>query len=336
MSLFTGTEEFKAAVPEIHRHFDWEKELKPLTEQAELLYLQPYLGEEFLAELTTQVEAQTLSTENATLIAKLRPALGYYTFHDMLTSMAAHMTQMGLQVSNASDGSSQPAAHYLRNDMREHAANRADTFLDLALTHMEQKVSASPGGFATWYNSSIYSEFFELFIWLSSQFTRWVKGLKSTRALYAIRHNLRWVQERDLQPLLGEELYADLLLKIRERHTTALTEEYQALINKIQPYLALQSVVEAMPEHRVEMSHGGIYFRTYDGPVAQARQQASDTAVRHVLTQLTAKAQGAMATLKQFLIDQADDYSLYTAPDLLNGESVNQPTIINGKGSLFL
>ena len=336
MPIFKDTPDFKASVPVMHRSVPWEEEISPLTDQAADAYVIPYIGKELYDELSTQVSGNALTTDNSALLVHLKKSVAYYTYMDMLTSHAAHMSSMGLQESLSSDGTSRPASNFVRNDARQQAANKADFYLDQTLLFLEKQVLSDGTKFPLWKNSEVYQDFFELFIWSTPQLTRWIKGIKSHRAMFSIRHNIRWVQEREIAPLLGEDFYNDLQTKIKERPTTALTSEYADLLSKIQPYLANQSMLESIPEHRIEIANGGIYFRTYDGPLGQVRQTATNEAIRHLMLHLKSKADGALATLKKFLSNNKDDYTLYEAPTIKSTESPHGPYAWKGQGGVHL
>ena len=336
MSLFTSTADFKESVPQIHLNFPWEKELKPLTDQSAKIYVVNLIGEELYQELVSQVAGQSLTADNISLLEHLKPAVAYYTYMEMTTSHAVHMSSMGLQQSISNDGTSQPANNYLRNDAREQAANRADWFLDQTMEFLESQVLADNTKFPLWQSSSVYQDFFELFIWQTDQLNKWVRSIRSHRALFTFRHNLRWVQEREIKPLLGEDLYNDLFSKIKARPTTPLSPEDSKLIETIQPYLAIQGILEAIPENRVEISQGGIHFRTYDGPLANARQQANNEAIRHIMSELSGKSEGALATLKKFLVEKKDDYPLYTAPEIPSTETASSRHLWEGRGGIHV
>jgi hypothetical protein len=336
MAIFKDTPDFKRHCPQIHKAFSWD-ELGPLSEQAQQLYVQDYLGEAFYSELETAYLSGSPSAEQAKAIDLLQKAIAYYTYTDLILSQSIHVATRGVQESVSDDSTSRPASHYAKNDARKHAANRADMYLDRLLQYLEESVIETNSLFTTWQSSEAYNSIFSSFIWSYESLTKYLQGIRSRRILFAIRAQIQWVQDRDLRPILSDAVFDDVISKIRTRPTTALSTELTSLIEKVRPWLATKAFLEAIPTLRLEYREGGIHFLSYDGPSSRQLSAANDSAIRNLMTQLEAKSDGAWATLVRWLDANADDYPGV----VIQGEEgedgyIYKPQVFDNPGSVSL
>lgn len=336
MAIFKDTADFRNHCPQLSKQFDWPT-LSIMSEQAQQMYVEPYLGAEFLAELATKY-AGSPSAEEAVAIGLLQKAVAFYTYMDLINTHGVKVTDRGIQESYSDDSTSRPAGHYQRNDARLQAANWADQYLDKLLAYLEATVIGDKTKFEKWQESDAYKNLFSNLIWSFDQFKRFIQGVQSRRILFAITPQINWVQQRDLKPLLGETQYNELIAAIQERPDTALSDKLVALIDHVQPWLAVTAFNEAIPSLRLQYREGGIHFITYDGPLTKSLTSASNDGIRHLQTQLQEKSQGAWTTLTRWLNDNLDDYPGATATGTANSDGTyNYPTrIFNNRGSVTL
>ena len=333
MAIFTNTEEIKAFVPMIHKHFSWENDLKPMTELAADVYVKQLMGGEYEL-LETAFLADTLSAEQTTLLPYVQKAVAWYTYMDIHDSHRISMSNQGAQQSHSADGTSHPANHFAIADSKFFASKRADLFMDDLLAFMELNVN----DYATWKGSSSYTQIYSGILWNTEQLNEYVDAGNSRRLFVRLRSDILYIQGRDIKPLLGDTLYTALIAEIQAQHTTPIGADSQALINKIRPYLARQALIEAVPALRVEVENGGLYFLTYEGPETKTRATATDESLRAFVGKLKEQAEGAFATLAKFLDDNADTYPDYTPWDytLSDGEASYKPPISGGTGYVSL
>lgn len=336
MSAFKSTNDFRLIVSQLHKEFSWEV-LKPMTEQACHAYVTRYLSKEFVAQLEALVGTTIADEAVSTAVDLFRHTVACYTYMDLLLTQSVKVADRGVQESVSDDGTSRPASHYTRNDARLFFSQRADEYLDDLLKHLEATVVDDPTAFETWQDSEAYKELFSCFIWSYDQMKNYIQGIKSRRILYAIRAQIMWVQQRDLQPLLGDQ-FDTLIDAIRNRPDTALTQEQEDLIKMIQPWLAAQSFLEAIPSLRLQFREGGIHYLTYDGPVTKSLESAADAGVRHLQSQLEGKAAGAWTALTKWIDKHADAYPGITisGEEQTDGTYQRKARIHNSRGSISL
>ena len=65
-------------------------------------YLKPFLSTDFYNEILTQVEAETLTSDNSTLLNDwIKPMLSYYIVYDSFPSIRANITSKGIMVNQS-------------------------------------------------------------------------------------------------------------------------------------------------------------------------------------------------------------------------------------------
>lgn len=291
----------------IHRHFDWNAELKDMTIQAADLYVVKYMSQAEYDALATAYASNTMTAEQTALLPYVQRAVAYYTYMLMHDTHQVHMTPQGLQESYSDDGTSRPASNWAKFDSKSNAANFADSYMDKLMAFME-KQAVDANEYALWQASDEYQSVFELLLWDSSQLGMYLEGGNSRRLLHDIQPSMRWVQDRDILPMLGETLYEALRTAVKDRPTTPITPANQDLLDRIRPYLAKKALMEAIPMRRVELSNGGIFFRSYDGPVTKSHQATSDNAIQHLLARLDTQAESVKVSLLRWLDDHTADY----------------------------
>lgn len=306
-SIFLSTEDFKGKLPMIHRHFDWNAELKDMTIQAADLYVVKYMSQAEYDALATAYAASTMTAEQTALLPYVQRTIAWYTYMLMHDTHQVHMSPQGLQESYSDDGTSRPASAWAKLDSKSNAANFADSYLDKLLIYME-KEAVDNNAFSLWQGSAEYQAVFELLIWDSEQLGKFLEGGNSRRLLHDLQPSIRWVQERDILPVLGVTLYDALIAAVKNRPAVALAASYQALLDRIRPYIAKKALMEAIPMRRVELSNGGIFFRSYDGPLTKSHQATSDNAITHLLSRLDSQAESVKVSLLRWLDDHAADY----------------------------
>lgn len=337
--MFNDTEDLRRFVPQIHKHFDYENDLKVQVSQAIELYISPYFGQDILNDLQTKYAASNLVDPiELVLYNVLQHAAGYYMYADLLKFNAFNMTPRGPQESISADGNSRPAENYKVNDARRMASQRADMYLDKALEYAEQQISHADNIGSSvlekWTESQAYQELFSLLVWSYDQLRQHLPSVSSRRILFAARYAFLTVQKTIIAPNLGDELSL-LVAAVKDRHTTALPAEYISLLAVVQPVIIYRGMLTAIPGLRIEIEEGGLHFRSYDGPLTKQLSGANDNAIRHFMSQLQPLATAAEADLQKYL--QSATGLNVPAQDLSgpDGEEFHGPDLYSSGGSAF-
>ena len=225
-----------------------------------------------------------------------------------------------------------------RNDSRLQAANYGDFYMEKLLQYMEDHVQDDPNEMPEWQGSKAYTDRFKIYLWKAEHLSEYIPSIQeSYRILYQIRPAVKWVQDRDITPLL--QGYADTLsAAVAQNLSNGFTPDQINLLDKIRPYLACQSFLEAIPFNRIQYAQGGIYFRTYDGPSSRQLQTATDGAIKALKAAIEEKAKGAWTALLRFLDDNAGDYPGYEKQDFYYPDQKTgyQQTLIRTRNGIVL
>jgi hypothetical protein len=323
-SLFNSTAEVKAVLPMLHRHYDWEMELKEFTIQAARMYIVTEIGQAQYDAIADDFDAEEPAEQTAHILPDLRRATAYYTYMRLLSANRVHVSSQGVQESQSEDRTSVPANRWAIADAMKDAAMQADLYMDAVLMAMEAKAAADDW-YQPWTASAEYQDIYSLMIFDLNALERNVIGASSWRLLQRLRSAIRRVQERDVCGILGQSLYEDLNAKIAARKDTALSDANQKLLAKIQAYLAPAALLEAMPHMQVTYQFGKIFASTFEGPLASGEAEQQARQIANLSTALAAQASGARATLIRFLIQNQAEYPLHTPPaDLLGPRPYNR------------
>jgi hypothetical protein len=337
-TIFSNTEDYKSVVPFIHRNFKWEQ-LSVVCEQAAKRFVIPYVGQAVYDKCKTAHSAPNdLGAEKdqyETLLIRMREVVAYYAYallHDMGN---VHISEMGIQQSYSSDGGSSPASQWARLDSKRETLNYADSSIDAMIVFMENAMKGNDH-YADWKTSEAWKQLSGLFIYLSSQL-RLEIDQASWRLLMGLRGTMRYIQQRDIKPLLGDTFYDNLIEAIQEQGSAnQLSDEEEKLLKYIRAYLARRTMQEAIPQLRVSYENGGLFVTSYDGPASQALKAATDANTRHLLQIMGAQADSCQTALTRFLNENAANYADYSAPDLEGPDGDDQygKRITRFKGSI--
>lgn len=126
MILFITQKEFvKITGISPQMDFGW---LGENTEQVQLLKVQPCLGLPFYSELETQIDTETVTPENATLLdTYLKRYIAYQTYADSIRQLHIRPQPKGLLVNK--DETADPASESSVVQFQRTVQNKADQFL---------------------------------------------------------------------------------------------------------------------------------------------------------------------------------------------------------------
>lgn len=110
---------------------------------AELTWVKPVLGSELYDEIQQQVEEDTLTEENGTLLVEaIWPYLGMAVAHEFLPYAYAHISEVGVTLgkSENSDSADLKQITYLANHLR----SQLETFKKNAIRWLEERADSFP------------------------------------------------------------------------------------------------------------------------------------------------------------------------------------------------
>jgi len=303
MALFIDTDDFKKHAPDIHRNYQWERELKNKVEQITLLRIIPFISQEEYDILETAYHANTLNPTQTLLLTSLQPAIAYFVYLHLLTTNRLQVGAMGVQENRSDDGTSSPASFHAIADVKEETAMMAYNLLDWALYFME----ANKSSFAAWTASDSYTELKKCFVDNTKVFNQHVRAGNSRHTFLSIRPEILFIQENELKNEIGETLYNTLL---NEFKAGSLTVANAKLIPLIQAWISPQAMMRAIPMNRLWIDGGELMIRSkLDGP--ERKSAANNDSIRHILSLYETQAVQAKVSLIKFLESNSTEYPDY-------------------------
>lgn len=304
-----GHTDFKKFFPAINKNTDW-CTIEPLVEQAEELYIIPYISQEFYDVLETEYQTSGVIADatKATVFRQLKIALAYYTMFHGFDSLHTRIGDAGVNENSNTDAT--PVRQWVFNSARWKACVTGYQYLDLALRSMEKQVEAGNADFDTFKDSEAYTITRDLLIPNANTFNQFYNIGKSRKAYIALRPYIRKAEVLHIKPLLCE-LYTEISGQYK---TNTLTVENAAVVPYLQRLLAEKTILEAMPD--INIVNDGNGWKIIENVNAV---DISATNLQNMMQQLLSKAElnasQFQIDLENFLYKNLDDYPTYKDSD---------------------
>lgn len=327
--------DFQAHYPGVNMNMMY-KEISPYIQQATILYVLPFVGEELYDDLATKIETDTLTDPKQVRIAfLLKSAIAYYTITLALPQKKTVIASMGA-VENLADGGTTQSSQWGFKSTLWSVTQTADKLLDKLLAELEQYVKDSVSYFDLWKNSKAYEAGAADFFRTTADFQYRHPISNSRRTFIAMLPIMREMAEEKILPILCDEYYAQIKAAVRQ--LTPLAADLK-IIQLVQKALAKWTVFAAsdalavIPEQegfRVISSVDGIDTRTFSTETIKG-------AIIGIKEQAEQSARTATADLIAYLYANAATYTVWAAsPCNKAGSAAKETVICDGPGGVFL
>lgn len=335
MAIFKDIDDFRAHAPDIHRHYEWPK-LAVKINQVTRLRVIPFVGQVFYTHLEESYlpsgigywsisdqfvvdGGQGDATDAEKLVADyLRTAIAYFTYMHLLSTNRVQVSEMGVQQSSSSDGTSSPASYHAIQDVKDEVAEMAYQYMDLALATLE----ATPDDYPIWRDSDEYSLLKSVFVWSTEILNRHVTAGNSRHSFLKLRSHLEQAQRWVIRPELGDTLTDDLLAKLKSK---TLSAAEAMLVERVQAWQSAEAMTAALPIMAVKVHDGNIFIRSQvDGP--SRRSAADDKQIKALIAQFEEQAARGRQHTIDFLIANQEIFN-YTPSEeafLMDGDITHQ------------
>ncbi len=299
----------------------WSK-IEPHIYQAEQDYLIPYLSPAQYAIIEPLYQAGTATGKNAELIKKAQYALAYFTAFLFSKTNAVTLANTGNQENVPQN--SNAARQWTTRDQQEVFLNTAYSNLDAMLAYLENNKS----DFTAWAASDSFTQSHGDFINTTADLNKIVNIGNSMQVFLNVKRFIKHTSLMYIEPVLGSELYEDLLQGIASGNTP--NEEASKLLAKIREPLAYLVLFEALPLLPVQLTNVGPRVININDSIVTnmlaTKEQVADYAAK--MLQL---GNMHLARLKDFLYKNVADYPLYTPPTDMDEATQYQPLISENK-----
>ncbi|TPE43985.1 DUF6712 family protein [Pontibacter mangrovi] len=311
--LIKTIDELKKYISTIHKNTS-PNTLLSFVEGAEFKYIYPFIGSELMTELQAAYDAGTLSDDQKELMKLLGRSIAYYAMLDALPMINVNVGDAGITESQGQNFG--PVRQWAYFKFEDATATNADTFLDLALAHLDRNIDK----FSTWAGSEAYMESKALFINTPSELSKYMNLQNSRRAFMALQPFQVRAEEFYIIPSLGDKLHQELkasLLKPAEQ-----TPEQRETLRLLKRALAQYTLVEAVPE--LSFTHTGSGLKVLnDNDGIKDRLSISMEERSNLASASRARAEIYMEDLRRFLdtvlqdseADPADNQQAFTPMD---------------------
>lgn len=278
--------------------------LVPYIRQAEQDYIIPFLSQEQYDLIEPAYQDGSISGKNAQLCEKVQAALAYFVAYLCSNNNSLSLVDMGNMESTPQN--SAPSRQWVLYRFQESVVTIAYSNLDAMIKYLE----VNKGDFAAWSGSESFTITHDLFINTTADFNAVVNINKSHQVFIALRPFIKEAQLRYIEPLLGTELYDELIEGIESGDPPS--PEASLLIKKINNALAYLSIVESLPVLNVQITTLGIRIHSIsDGIISSmVADQDARTAYSNKMYEL---GNMNLARLREFLEKNATDYPLYVS-----------------------
>jgi hypothetical protein len=315
-TLITTIAEFKKYIA-IDGNMKWAT-IEPYVKEAEQLYMKDLLGPEFYDEFlplyTASVTGEApvaLSAQNAALLPYIQRCLAYYAQLQAITHIAVTFGEMGIR--QHSDQDSSPAARWQQDQLKFQALRNGDIHADLLLAFLEE----NEDDYATWKESDANPLNSGCIVYSTAIASKHIDINNSRRIFLKLRNKIREIERKSVPRLIGQEQYDELLEQLQDMDPDALTEANAILVGKLEPIIAKRALYMQLPSMRVQINENGIFIYSGTDDLYKLGQLAAESDIKILRTQLMDEKEfGYLADeneLKQFILDNIDDYPLIKA-----------------------
>ena len=294
MSLITNIEQIRAAssINVSNTINNW----RPYITEAEEVFIRPVIGSEFYDVLDGVVNGSGSGDSGYDeLLVKVRTALSLYSIHLGIDEMSVSVGPQGIQV--VATDSHKPAPEYQVLNLKESLLMRAHRNIDMVLIYLSQ-------------HREQFSDYTPVshgcLIADAAAFGRYVDINGSRRVFLQLIPVMRNIEQRYIRPTISEDLYDELQEAVNGSGSSAISDDLQALLSRIQPALAYLTMARALQDITLDLLNWGAFqfawstfksMRRMDevnqdkaGQMMQAHQRDGEAALKAVQEWLDSNA----------------------------------------------
>lgn len=301
--------------------------LAPFIEQVEREFIADILGDTELAKLQAEYTAGsgTVTGSYGTLLSYTQRAVVWLSTYRWADVGNIHATAGGFQV-GVSDKMA-PASQWRVVEYKHTCAENGFRAIQELLAYLW----STDGVFTDWEASAERSRHRELFILSGADIQKWEDIGSSYEIFRNLKPYIRTAMHFNVRPIVGKELYDQLIV---EQKADSLTAANETLMEKIIPICVFNALKDGATRLSILFkSYGIIEKSTGEGRDAtDISKPAADSKLMSLRSHWMQNALLFENELRQFLIDNVDDYPLYEAsdayedPDLADedGDEINE------------
>lgn len=218
------------------------------------------------------------------------------------------ITNSGFQV--AKSDSRLPASDKKLLAFRKSRSEKGWLDLERAITLMDARKSVFP----IWHASDLRRAYHSTLFKNSEEFAPFA-GLRITAQVFRmIKHQIEFVQEDRLKPILGEELFGDLMEKSLQGEI--LDNSYKVLLRRCLRVLGPLAIADAIPYQLIELDGTGVYQASVmalggSSDNVEQKNVAQQRVLQNAMGRLINEGEANLVQLKKWLNEKADAFADY-------------------------
>lgn len=297
--IVTSTAEVKEAIG-VNKTFSWDS-LSPHIKMVEDTIAVDMLGQ----VLYDIIEANSsLTTYQEKLRGYMQTIISAFGMYYAAPQLNMSMSDFGFMEHRSSDGTASPVQLWRYNDVRVSMFFAGDTYRDLAYKYMQENQSE----FSEWVSSDSYTIYNKLFVRSNKDLHQALGKGERVGTYLTLVPFLEIAQQKYLNAVFCNGLYADLLAKQKTNDTLTAYEAQAIYFAKSAS--AWFSLAEALPSIRVLMISGTM-VTSMPAESSKVVSPISDTEKNVICQDAMNKGNLFLATLKKYLYDNASQFPLY-------------------------
>jgi hypothetical protein len=325
--------------PGIQANMAWQS-IGPYVGPATSEFLLPYTGQAFHDFLVTQSEAAEPAEEVAWAINLLRRSLAYYVAFEMMPDSLANISDLGMQSMSDQAGTSNGPSQWVYKQKRWNALQKADTYLDIFLRYVDERVKLEDSNFETYANDPAVTYKKSVTFRHVEEMDRYLNIQGSRRAYNRIIPHFEDAEQRKLLPVLGADYFAEVKATF-DLSEGARTQVQKDLVRHCQSLVAHAGLASALPHLSCVLSGDGIHIVSrMDGFDMKNGSGLSNSqaAISRLRQDTELKTSQAVHDLRAFLTanKEEEDFATWKAYRETQTAEAETDTIIDDGGSVFL
>jgi hypothetical protein len=334
--LISDIEELKKHVAVQHTDHGF-RNVAPYLEMAQRMYLRQVLGKELLAELLALAASEgesgsgsgsgggsACATVKDETLQKARQASAWLALYEGFSALELNISLDGItQAMKDRDPIYSGQRTDVKMDLLKHGMNAVEDLLE----HLEENKACH----ADWATSDARTDMVGHILPTAKMFTQYWGSMADKRLTYmALRAKMIDVEENQVQAILGETLYAELMGQL----TGTVSANNAKLLRFLRPFVAKMTAAKAMPQLQLHIEAYGVFsWLTEKNEKNSQVLSAPKGHVVHTLSeQLKAEADQHRTDLVKYLQAKVATYPLFKDSEMYVAPVVATETTRTGSG----
>lgn len=324
MALFKTTAQLKDYLSvDINTKF---ATMLPFITEAEQQFIIPLIGQTLYDLVNTQYNGDTLDADNNALLPYIQRPLAYYAQLLSISSLTVTFGDRGIREHLSQDSATAP--RWKEEKLQLDALIKGDRYADLLLKFLED--NAADDKYVSWFESTtLNTKLSGAIVYSTAIASTYTPISESRRIFLRMKQAIKDIERTYIPRIISKTEYAQLVSKIQDQANTALTSKETDLISKLEPLISRYALYKTIPYMSVGIGpNGGIFNYSGVDSLRYVGQYATEADIKRILSSLKEDFERDEQELTQFMIDNADTYTLYKASNAYTGRPDPGPMFI--------